>query len=142
VRARSSTLRAPSVPWQVVATSKTGAMAAGVTNAVCPSPRMAPLAGEARLDGRDHHSPSLMKFRSHQLAHMRRADMRRAVVAWLARRSTQATRRETSAALGLGHPDSAADMVRRLDRSREQNAGSRRELATTEKRPGKTQNRA
>ncbi len=36
-----------------------------------------------------------------QLAHMRRRDMRRAVVAWLARRYIQTTRRETSAALGL-----------------------------------------
>ncbi len=68
--------------------------------------------------------------------------MRRAVVAWLARRYIQATRRETSAALGLGCPDSAANMVRRLDRLREQNASLRRELATIEKRLRKTQNRA
>lgn len=77
-----------------------------------------------------------------QLAKARRGDVTRAVAAWLARRYTSATRREISTALGLGHPDSAGNMVRRIQRERVKNARLRKDLAAIEKRLSKTPNRA
>ncbi|MEX2316131.1 MAG: transposase [Pirellulales bacterium] len=70
-----------------------------------------------------------------------RGDVRKAVAAWLARRYTSVTRREISAVLRLGHPDSAANMVRRIDRMRTQSTSLRRDLAAVEQSLLKTQNR-
>jgi hypothetical protein len=44
-----------------------------------------------------------------------------------------ATRREISTALGLSHPDSAANMVRRIERQRVASARLRKDLAAIEK---------
>ena len=54
-----------------------------------------------------------------------------------------ATRREISAALGLSHPDSAGNMVRRIERERVESARLRKNLAAIEKQLArKIQNRA
>jgi hypothetical protein len=77
-----------------------------------------------------------------QLGEARRGDMTRATAAWFARRYASATRREISTALGLSHPDSAGNMVRRIERQRVASARLRKDLAAIEKQLAKTQNRA
>ena len=52
------------------------------------------------------------------LGENRNLHLARGVAAWLARRHTTATRREIAGKLGLRHPDSLANLTRRIERQR------------------------
>ena len=75
------------------------------------------------------------------LAQSRRGDVRWAVAAGIARRYTPATRRELAEGLGLGHPDSVGNLLRRFDQQTCSSAAVQADVAAIETALQKTENR-
>jgi len=68
----------------------------------------------------------------------------RDIAAWLARRLSSATLREPAPAFGLSHPDSASNLVRRVDRALAESSKMNQDIEMIKRilDSSKTENRA